>query len=235
MVAALTRNTRLLVGGAGWATELTEDYAELTIADTVNTVGSPAAGREWINKEMSSYDPRIEVPTLYLGEASNEVASRAEGMAFATSEGVGSDAAMWFAGGPAIWQGLPLSIPAGDVLVNNVTFLASGLWATGRAVEFSLSASATEAAIPFPVTNAMQTWWAITAITPAGTNRNVNVSDGTNTVATSIKGSVGVVRGSSLSGLTAGTHSGAKISASLSGSQTLAGVCFIGNEYEVPS
>ena len=216
---ALSSNSHLLVGGTSFGLDLSDDVGAVGSTDNANMVGVPSIGREWIEKELASYEEGITLGTLYFGDGSRALADNSEGFAFLTAQ-VGSEAYSDFLGGASIWRGVPSTAPDEGLLTNNVEFMASSAWFRGRARPFSLTAAASSQNFGFPITNEQTAFVVVTGISPRGTNRSLSISDGTNSESITVRGAASVIE-TSLSKLR-------------SGSQTIEGWILIGTEYEVP-
>ena len=222
--ATLSRNTKLIVGGSGWLADLTDDYNGLTITDVVSAPGEPAAGRYWIEKNLTSYDRGVTVDTLYYGDGTKAMQERSEGVALAVA---GSG---WH-GGLAGWQGLPSTAPVDQVLTNNVSLLSREPWASGLNVaEFEFSSGDVSANLP-AFTNSQVCYLAVTDKNVSG-SRVVTISDGSDTVTESFA-TPGVVP-INLSGLANSVAAGTISVASLAGDSTIAGVIVFGSLHNLP-
>lgn len=219
----LTRRSRLIVGGADWIADLTDDSNGFTLNDTVTAAGTPATGIRWIEKDLTAYDRSLNVPTVYFGDATRTLGLRDSGILVAAGTGE-------WDGGEASWLGLPSTAPVGAQLTNNVNFIQRSPWASGTTVTpFSFSAGDTSVDVG-SVSNDDVVYLATVTKTVAG-NRVFTLGDGSNTATVSVANpSVVAVNVGSLPN----TATVSLSAASLTGDQTLEGVLVVGRVHALP-
>lgn len=215
----ITRRTRLIVGGADWAVDLTNDYLGLSISDTLNTAGAPSEGRYWNEQDIGSYDRSLSVDTIYYGDATKAMELRKDGIVLATA-----GSAEWD-GGPTSWLGLPSQAPIDAQMTHNVNFISREPWASGTVVvPFEFRPGLVSVDLP-TFNNGSVVYLAVTSKTVAG-SRTLTLGDGTNDI--SIPVATASVRSLDVSGLVNSIADGTLSSSALTANQTISGVFVAG-------
>ena len=231
MTVGTTRKSHLRVGGSDWELDLDQDFSDWTIAGTIVTPGTAVAGQSFIDKLFVSAERQIDVGRLLYGTNSKALRDQDLGFAFAIIDALGAQPAMWD-GGPAIFQGLPEDAPATDAIVHTFAALPSGVWATGVAVPFALSAAVATVALPEFSSNS-RIWIVLdTKSEPLATSRNISIVQSGAAVQTAF--AVPSIKGVSAATFASAPARGT-IGATLAGAHTVSGYVLIGTDYEVPA
>ena len=228
-MAAKTRNSHFIVGGSGWAVDLTSDFNSASVDGSITPASKNANEQDWIFKCIVNAVRSITVGNLYTSTRTDEIRDRKQGYAFLVNNTPGLQVA--WDGGISIFPSLSQTASTTDYVLEEVVAQPNGDWYDGTVgVKFDFTSTVSEFDIP-SFTNIMDAFLVVTEKS-AGT-QSFELSDGSNAVTRDVD-TVGVYP-LALASLAAGTLASATLELTLSSPNTSSGWLLLGTKYAIPN